>query len=138
MKNFLIAVSLFTALATPAFAADKLKVAVSFSILGDMVKRVGGDAVDVSTIVGPDADTHTYEPKPADVQLVAKSQILVVNGLGFEGWMGRFVDSSGFKGTVVTASAGIFSRTMEDDGKEITDPHADYLIPFRWANRQRR
>ena len=124
MKKFLIAVGLTTALATPALAADKLKVTASFSILGDMVKRVGGDLVDVSTIVGPDADTHTYEPKPADVQGLVKSQLLIVNGLGFEGWMDRLEQSSGFKGKVTTASTGVKSRTMEDDGKEITDPHA--------------
>jgi len=124
MKTFLIAVGLTTALATPALAADKLKVTASFSILGDMVKRVGGDLVDVSTIVGPDADTHTYEPKPADVTGLVKSQVLIVNGLGFEGWMERLVQSSKFKGEVITASKGVVSRKMEDDGKEITDPHA--------------
>jgi len=124
MKKFLIAVGLTTALATPALAADKLKVTASFSILGDMVKRVGGDLVDVSTIVGPDADTHTYEPKPADVQGLVKSQVLIVNGLGFEGWMDRLVQSAKFKGEVITASKGVVSRKMEDDGKEITDPHA--------------
>ncbi|MBG1232598.1 metal ABC transporter solute-binding protein, Zn/Mn family [Aestuariivirga litoralis] len=122
-KLILIGLSL-AALAAPAIADAKLHVTASFSILGDMVKRVGGDLVDVSTIVGPDADTHVYEPKPADVQLISKSQVLFVNGLGFEGWMTRFVDSSGFKGQVVTVSAGVASRQMEDDGKEITDPHA--------------
>jgi len=123
MKKFLIAVGLTSALATPALAADKLKVTASFSILGDMVKRVGGDLVDVSTIVGPDADTHTYEPKPADVTGLVKSQVLIVNGLGFEGWMERLVQSSKFKGKVITASKGVVSRKMEDHGKEITDPH---------------
>lgn len=124
MEKFLITVGLFTALATPAFSAEKLKVTASFSILGDMVKRVGGDLVDVSVIVGPDSDTHTYEPKPADVQGLVKSNVLIVNGLGFEGWMDRLVQSSKFKGEVVTVSKDVASRKMEDDGKEITDPHA--------------
>ncbi len=93
-----LALALFLGLASGAEAADKLKAVASFSILGDMVKQVGGDRVDVVTLVGPDGDAHVYEPTPADAKNLASSQLLFVNGLGFEGWMDRLEKSSGFKG----------------------------------------
>ena len=116
-------------LAGGANAADKVKAVASFSILGDMVKQVGGDRVEVITLVGPDGDAHVYEPTPADAKNLAASQILFTNGLGFEGWMDRLEKSSGFKGKVVVASTGVKPRTMveeEEGGKAetITDPHA--------------
>ncbi|MFO0992157.1 MAG: metal ABC transporter substrate-binding protein [Hyphomicrobiales bacterium] len=107
-----------------AFAADKVKAVATFSILGDMVSNIGGDLVEVTTIVGPNADTHVYEPKPADATALAGTQIFFVNGLGFEGWMERLVESTGFKGETVVASTGITPRTMMEDGAEETDPHA--------------
>ena len=107
-----------------ADAADKLKVAASFSVLGDMVKQVGGDRVDVITFVGPNGDAHVYEPTPGDIKALAASKILFINGLGLEGWMTRLENSSGFKGTVVVATNGISPRQMIEDEKKITDPHA--------------
>ena len=59
-----LALALLLGLAGGAEAADKLKAVASFSILGDMVKQVGGDRVDVVTLVGPDGDAHVYEPTP--------------------------------------------------------------------------
>jgi zinc/manganese transport system substrate-binding protein len=105
-------------------AADKVKTVASFSILGDMVKQLGGDRVEVITLVGPDGDAHVYEPTPADAKNLVGSQILFTNGLGFEGWMDRLEKSSGFKGKVVVASTGVKPRTMVEDEKTITDPHA--------------
>jgi len=107
-----------------ARAADKVNAVASFSILGDMVKQVGGDRVDVITLVGPDGDAHVYEPTPADAKNLGSAQILFTNGLGFEGWMERLEKSSGFKGKVVVASTGVKPRTMVEDEKTITDPHA--------------
>ena len=122
ISSTIAAVSVLTPAA--AFAAEKIKAVASFSILGDMVSRVGGELVEVTTIVGPNADTHVYEPKPADAAALAGTQVFFVNGLGFEGWMERLVEATGFKGTMVVASDGIASRTMVEDGAEETDPHA--------------
>jgi zinc/manganese transport system substrate-binding protein len=109
-------------------AADTIKVATSFSVLGDMVKQVGGDRVEITTFVGPNGDAHVYEPTPGDAKTLADSRLLIVNGLGLEGWMSRLQKSSGFKGQVVIATKGIKSRQMEEEehGKthKITDPHA--------------
>ncbi|HEX7743511.1 MAG TPA: metal ABC transporter substrate-binding protein [Sphingobium sp.] len=107
-----------------AQATNRVNAVASFSILGDMVKQVGGDCVDVITLVGPDGDAHVYEPTPADAKNLACAQILFTNGLGFEGWMERLEKSSGFKGKVVVASTGVKPRTMVEDEKTITDPHA--------------
>jgi len=113
--------------AAAAQAADKIKVAASFSVLGDMANRIGGDRVELTSFVGPNGDAHVYEPKPGDARTLADSAILVVNGLGLEGWMSRLEKSSGFKGQVVTATKGIKTRQMveEEHGqtRKITDPH---------------
>ena len=127
-RRLLLALGLILAalLAIPqsGSADDKLKVAASFSILGDMVKQVGGDRVDVLTFVGPNGDAHVYEPTPSDAKALSESKILFINGLGLEGWMTRLENSSGFEGKVVTASKGVKPRTMVEDEKTITDPHA--------------
>jgi len=133
-----VGIALLLGLPAGAHAADKIKAVASFSILGDMVREVGGDRVEVRTLVGPDGDAHVYEPTPADARNLAASNILFVNGLGFEGWMDRLEKSSGFKGPVVVASKGVSPRQMVEDeghnhgdehakdehGEEITDPHA--------------
>ena len=97
-----------------------LRVVASFSILADMLREVGGAAVDVTALVGPNADAHVFEPSPADVQRVAKAGLVVVNGLGFEGWIERLIRSSGYRGNVVVATVGIEPRQL--DG--VADPHA--------------
>lgn len=123
-----LALALVLGATSAAQAADKVKAVASFSILGDMVRQVGGDRVEVATLVGPDGDAHVYEPTPADAKTLATSKILFVNGLGFEGWMDRLDKSSGFKGKTIVASTGVAPRHMMEaeagKRKELTDPHA--------------
>ena len=92
---------------SPAHAQERLNVVASFSILGDFVRNVGGDRVNVTTLVGPDGDAHVYTPTPADAKKIADAKLVVVNGLGLEGWLPRLVQSAGSKATIVTATAGI-------------------------------
>src|SRR3954471_9183619 len=87
-----------------AQAADKLTAVASFSILGDMLRPVGGDRVEVITRVGPNGDAHVYQPTPTDAKRLSEAKVLVINGFGFEGWISRLEQSSGFKGLVVTPS----------------------------------
>jgi zinc/manganese transport system substrate-binding protein len=109
----------------PALAAARLRVVASFSILGDLTRQVGGDAVSVEALVGPDGDVHVYEPRPKDLRTLLAAGLLVRNGLGLEGWMDRLTGAAGFKGQVVVASAKVTARTMKQDGGGIaTDPHA--------------
>jgi len=109
----------------PAAAHDHLKVVASFSILGDMVREVGGDAVDLTVLVGPDGDAHVYEPTPADAKAVGEADVLIVNGLDFEGWMPRLLDASGFKGKMIVASDGITPREWEGEEEEGHDHAAE-------------
>ncbi|WP_018183772.1 metal ABC transporter substrate-binding protein [Kaistia granuli] len=111
---WLIAAALALVVALPAQAAEKLKVVASFSILGDLVSEVGGDHVEVRTLVGPDGDAHTFEPSPSDAKALGGAAVLVENGLGLEGWLGRLVTVSGFKGETVVASEGV--RTIAFKG----------------------
>ncbi|KEA49961.1 metal ABC transporter substrate-binding protein [Mangrovibacter sp. MFB070] len=117
--------SLAVLLLSPAavFAAT-LNTVASFSVLGDIVKEVGGTHVQVTSLVGPNGDPHTFEPKPADSQTLHNANVVFVSGLGMEGWMDRLISASGYKGEVVTASEGVNSRQMQEDGKTVTDPHA--------------
>jgi zinc/manganese transport system substrate-binding protein len=111
--------------AGPAFAQDKLKVLATFSILGDFVKNVGGDRVEVATLVGPNSDAHVYAPAPADAKKVADAKVVIVNGLGYEGWMSRLAKASGSKAPVVVASKGVKERKAAGGhGHGGADPHA--------------
>lgn len=110
-----------TALVMPAKAeAQKIPVVASFSIIGDLVRQIGGDRVSVTTIVGPDGDAHVYEPSPADGRRIAQARLIFVNGLGFEGWLDRLIKSAKSKGEVVTLGKGIAAR-KDEEGQ---DPHA--------------
>lgn len=111
-------------LATPAFAQsnEPIPVVASFSILGDMVARIGGDHIALTTLVGPDGDAHVYQPTPADARAVSGADILFVNGIAFEGWIDRLVEASDFDGTQIVATAGITPIAFEDDH----DDHDDH------------
>lgn len=111
----LAAALLALGLSNPVQAAGKVNAVASFSILADMVKNVGGDRVEVTELVGPDGDAHTFDPTPADAKKLAQADVFVVNGLGFEGWMERLETSSGFKGATVVASKGVTPRKMEEE-----------------------
>lgn len=127
MMRFVIACVLALGLA-PAMAQEKLPVVASFSIVGDLVQQIGGNRVNVTTIVGPDADAHGYQPKPSDAKAVAAARILFVNGLGFDNWMQRLQKSSGSKAQLVVVSTGIVP--LKEQGKShghdhgSVDPHA--------------
>ena len=111
--------------AAPAPAQDKLKVLATFSILGDFVKNVGGDRIEVATLVGPNSDAHVYAPAPADAKKVADAKVVIVNGLGYEGWMSRLAKASGSKAPVVVASKGVKERKAAGGhGHGGADPHA--------------
>ena len=107
-------------LAGPAIAHSDAPnpVVATFSILGDMVERIGAEHVSVETLVGPDGDAHVYQPTPADVRAVSEATILVVNGLQFEGWLDRLVDASEFHGVRVVATGGIEPIAFHDGHEE--------------------
>jgi zinc/manganese transport system substrate-binding protein len=123
----LLTAAALSGIATFATAADKLPVMTSFSILGDLVRIVGGERVAVTALVGPDEDAHVFEPKPADAKNLLQTRLLVSNGLGFEPWAQKLARSAGFKGETVVASQGVKARKLPaEKGHDHadTDPHA--------------
>jgi len=122
MRRFqcwLICLMLVTS-AAPVRAQDRLNVVASFSILGDFVRNVGGERVSVTTLVGADGDVHVYTPAPADAKKIADAKLVVINGLGLEGWLPRLVQSAGSKAPIVAATNGIAPLKVGTDA----DPHA--------------
>jgi len=121
--------------------ADQLQVVASFSILKDMVEQVAGEAATVTSLVGPDGDMHFFTPSPADARTVKSADLLVVNGLEFEGWIDRLIDASGFEGTMVVASDGIDVLVNEEDDHEDHDDHAEHehgeFDPHAWQSLSR-
>ncbi|WP_156467574.1 zinc ABC transporter substrate-binding protein [Methylobacterium sp. Leaf102] len=120
--------------AAPALAdPERLRVVATFSILGDLVSQVGGERVAVTTLVKPDADAHGYAPAPSDARTLAAADLVVVNGLGLEGWIDRLIKASGAKAPVVVASKGIKPIEEADDHGHghAHDHHAD---PHAWQS----
>ncbi|OQS26935.1 metal ABC transporter substrate-binding protein [Chromobacterium violaceum] len=132
MKKTLAALLL---LGMPALALAKVPVVVSFSIIADMAREIGGDRVEVVSLVGPDQDAHVFQPSPADIKKVSAAKVQVTNGLGLEGWMTRLDKAANFRGVTVVASKGIRTREAAEeehaeDGHDhghdhgAVDPHA--------------
>jgi zinc/manganese transport system substrate-binding protein len=127
-----LAAGLAPALAAPQSAEKKIKAVATISILDDLVRNVGGDRVDVATLVGPNGDAHVFSPTPTDAKTVASAAIVIVNGLGLEGWMTRLIQASGGKAPTIVATKGITPRRMSnqnpaDEGnaaRRKIDPHA--------------
>lgn len=128
----LFALGLFAAL--PASAETKIKAVATFSILGNLIAEVAGDKVALSVLVGPDMDAHAYQPRPTDARALADAQVLVSNGLGFEGWIDRLAKAAPFKGRSVVASAGVATIPA---GATPGHSHAHGPDPHCWQDVQR-
>lgn len=135
----LAATLIATTLGSLPAAAEPLKVIASFSIIGDFAENVGGDRIELRTLVGPDSDAHVYEPRPADAAAMAGADVVLVNGLHFEGFLQRLVEASATSATFVELTKGVEPREMGGDahgdeeadghGHGAIDPHAFQSIP---------
>ncbi|OJA06398.1 metal ABC transporter solute-binding protein, Zn/Mn family [Halomonas sp. QHL1] len=105
-SRWLVGVSAMLALPA-AMANERVQVVTSFSILADMVENVGGEHVKVTSLVAADGDAHVYSPSPGDARSLANADLVVFNGLLFEGWMERLISASDYSGALVTATDGI-------------------------------
>ena len=124
-----------------AMAKEPLRVVASFSILADLAEQVGGEDVTVRSLVPPDGDAHTYQARPSDAEAIAKADLVLVNGLGFEGWIDRLITNAKAETKVVTASDGIpiLLETIEDGHNaehSLHHPHAHSgeHDPHAWQN----
>jgi zinc/manganese transport system substrate-binding protein len=123
--TFVIAcVSVAIAWQARAQVPEKLPVVATFSILADFARNVGGERIEVIALVGPNGDTHVYQPKPADAKELDAARLILVNGLGLEGWIDRLIKASGAKASVVVATKGIKPQQMREEGRVELDPHA--------------
>lgn len=125
LLSFAVAAQLLVAMA-PARAQGPLPVVASFSIVGDLVQQVGGPDIALQVLVGPGSDAHAVQPTPAMARSVAGARVLFSNGLGFEGWMARFLKSANFQGRHVVLSDGLKPlKTASTHGHaHDVDPHA--------------
>lgn len=108
---------------------QKLKVVTTFSILGDLVRNVGKDLVDVKFIVPESADPHVYQATPQDAALLSKADLVFINGLDFEGWFERLISNSGYKGKVIVTGKKVAPRILVNaEGHSVDDPHAWHCV----------
>ncbi len=117
-RRLLLSALLPLALAAPshrgqAQAGGGPTVVASFSILGDMVREVGGERVTLRVIAGPDADAHDFQARPSDAVAMRGAGLLVRNGLGFDPWFDRLARAAAAGVPMVTATEGITPRSME-------------------------
>lgn len=105
-------------------AADRIKVVASFSILADFAAEIGGEHIDLVTLVGPDEDAHVYQPTPDDAKALLNAQLVLANGLDFEPWLPRLMSSTDSRAVYVEAAKGILPLWVEEDGERVPDPHA--------------
>ncbi|MFM7011001.1 MAG: metal ABC transporter solute-binding protein, Zn/Mn family [Betaproteobacteria bacterium] len=130
--RLLVLLSVASVMAAPV-AAQPVPVVTSFSILADLVKVIGGSHVEVTSLVGPNADAHVFDPTPADAKRLANAKLVVINGLGFEGWMDRLIKSSGYRGSVIVASRGV-KTIQEAAGHGHQHGHSHAADPHAWQN----
>src|SRR5215211_92985 len=97
----------------------RLRVVATSTQVADLAANVGGDRVQVTSLLKPGIDPHDYEPSPADIDAIAHADLVLENGVGLEAWLGDTVDSSGFDGPVVDTSQGVRLRMAGG----AADPH---------------
>lgn len=125
-RQFVVAALAVLLSGAQAVAQERMKVIASFSILADVVRNVGGKRIEVASLVGPNGDAHVYNPSPSDAKKVADAKVVLVNGLGYEGWLSRLIRASGTKAPTVVVSNGIKPRGSASSGRDHgkVDPHA--------------
>jgi len=124
MRSSIVALTLLST--TSLASADSLDVVASFSILADITGVVGGDHVSVTSLVGPGEDAHVYQPVPTDVVAVAGADVVITNGLGFEGFLDRLIEASDTQATIITASTGIDVIEVGEDDHHDHDDHNEH------------
>lgn len=123
MRWIIIVICLLGILPVTAQEEDRPLVVASASIFRDMAEVVSGGLVEVQSVVPIGGDPHIYEPTPADVRLVARADLVLVNGLTFEGWMNELIANSGTRARTITITEGIGTIESEEYANS-SDPHA--------------
>ena len=128
MIKFLLLSFIFLNSLAMADTSPKVKVVASFTVLKDLVQEIGKDRVETDTLVPRNGDPHVYEPRPSDVKKISQADLVVINGLGFEGWLERLIKAAQYKGKLITCTEHVHPRLVFE-GTLIKDPHAWHSIP---------
>ncbi len=126
MKFLPLLLTTLLATLSPARAAEKVRVSSFATILTEIAEQVGGDRVVVTAHVKPGVDPHEYEPKPADLKVVANAQLILLTAKHMEGYVSKLKESTGTKGALVEVGDGFPSLKMKaenDPNKTVEDPH---------------
>lgn len=115
-----------------ASPSGQVSVVTTSTIFGDMIKRVGGDLVAVTSLVPSHADVHTFEPKPADLRALSGARLVVMNGLGLDDWLRETIEGGSRPDTPIVALAegleGVDLLPGEEPGEE--NPHLWLAVPY--------
>ncbi len=104
-------------------ANDELSIVASASMIADIAKNIAGPDQNIEMIVPIGGDPHLHEPTPSNARMVAGADLVLINGLTFEGWITELIDNSGTQASVVTVTEGIIPLTSQTY-KNSADPHA--------------
>jgi len=135
-RRFLVVAAVALLLATPARAAERVTVVATFSIIGDMIAQVGGDHLDIKTIVGPGGDCELYQPTPADVATVASARAIFFNDINdeFEPWLEPLLKQAAFKGAKVVVSRGVYTLSAAEEHPVSGRTVPEALDQHAWLN----
>ncbi|ALE04114.1 metal ABC transporter solute-binding protein, Zn/Mn family [Bartonella ancashensis] len=114
--------------------AHTIKTVVSFSILADIVGNIGGNHISVTTLVGPNANIHTYEPTPSDAQIIKQADIIFINGLHLENFIDRLIKASGTKAPLIEASTSIIPLKAKNHTHNAHHHSESSLDPHAWQS----
>jgi ABC-type Zn uptake system ZnuABC Zn-binding protein ZnuA len=88
-------------------SGEKIQVTTTLTVLGSMAEEVGGDRVEVTSVLSPGAAPHTFRPSPSDAELISNSEVVFSNGLGVDNWLGGLIEDAGSEGlTTIELSEG--------------------------------
>lgn len=116
---------------------DGPRVVATTTQVGDLVREVGGDRVDLTTILKPNTDPHEYEPRPSDVTAVADADLVFRSGGHLDDWTADLIEDSGSGARVIDLSQDLPVRLYGDDDHEhgSGDAHAgEELDPHWWQD----
>jgi zinc/manganese transport system substrate-binding protein/manganese/iron transport system substrate-binding protein len=127
--------------ASPSPDGDALRVIATTTVLADLVAQVGGQRVDVQSLVPKGGEVHTFDPTPSDVQRIAQAQLVIMNGLGLDEWLGSLVADAGTDATIVELAEDLEGVELlageehEGEEAEAEDEHeGEEFNPHLWLN----
>jgi len=109
---------------TPGASSGRIRVVATTTVLADLVKQVGGDRVSVESLVPPGGEVHTFDPRPSDSRKLAEADLIVMNGLGLDDWLGRLAADAGATAEIVRLGEDLSGvEYLAEEGATAPNPH---------------